>query len=124
MFAPWLRIIAPVAAGRIVILGAAGAATTGVVLRGAPADCPNAARFTSSASIPVRNMNACFEIINNQNWLGLIGPSQYRSLGCQSELGTDCTKADGVRDRTRRLRGRYREVESVRDCRSEYARCG
>jgi hypothetical protein len=77
--APWLRSNAPVGAGRIVMVGAAGATTTGVMVLGAPVVCPNAARLKSSANIPTRNRTACLEFIKNQNWLGLIGPSQYRS---------------------------------------------
>ena len=43
--APWLWSIAPVGAARIVIVGAA--ATTGVIVRGVPAACPNAAIRTA-----------------------------------------------------------------------------
>ncbi len=52
---PWLRINAPEAAGKIVMLGAAVAAATGVTARGTGA-CPNTARFASRAHshIPIR----------------------------------------------------------------------
>jgi hypothetical protein len=53
-----------------VMLGAAGATTTGVMVVGAPAVCPNAARLKSSANIPARNKAACLEFITNQKLTG------------------------------------------------------
>jgi hypothetical protein len=66
LLAPWLRINAPAAAARIVIVGVAGA-TTGVMVCGAPAGCPNTARLASRAKIHIRNRAVCLEFIKKQN---------------------------------------------------------
>jgi hypothetical protein len=50
-----------------VIVGAAGAAFTGVMVRRAPAVCPNAARLARSTNIHTENRAMCLEFIKNPN---------------------------------------------------------
>jgi len=110
----WARTSAPVAAARMVTIGAVETAVTGGTVRGAPARCPNAAPFTSIASVHVESKAVSLALITKPGLTENFDvPVSVRAVRFAAGLVGGRRKSDGVRNGASMARRRYRHREIV-----------